>query len=100
MSLGLYVHVPYCRRVCPYCDFFVVPIGRRGARTDVLASRGTATPPPGVHDFVDALIREIELVGDRAATLSTIHFGGGTPSTLSRRSTRRAPAASRTCAST
>ena len=94
MTLGLYVHVPYCRRVCPYCDFFVVPIGRRGARTSAVeagrslgrpegtASRGTATPPPGVGDFVDALVREIELLGDRGATLSTIHFGGGTPSTL------------------
>ena len=94
MTLGLYVHVPYCRRVCPYCDFFVVPIGRLGARTSAVeagrslgrpegaASRGTATPPPGVGEFVDGLLREIELVGDRAATLATIHFGGGTPSTL------------------
>lgn len=71
MSLGLYVHVPYCRRVCPYCDFFVVPIGRRGA----------ASPAP-IDDFVEALVRELEGVGDRAGTLSTIHFGGGTPSTL------------------
>lgn len=71
MSLGLYVHVPYCRRVCPYCDFFVVPIGRRGA----------ASPAP-ISDFVEALVREIEGVGDRATTLSTVHFGGGTPSTL------------------
>lgn len=71
MSLGLYVHVPYCRRVCPYCDFFVVPIGRRGA-----------APPAPIEDFVGALVREIELIGERSATLSTVHFGGGTPSTL------------------
>ncbi len=71
VSLGLYVHVPYCRRVCPYCDFFVVPIGRRGAAS-----------PAAIGGFVEALLRELELVGDRAATLSTLHFGGGTPSTL------------------
>ena len=66
--LGVYLHVPFCLRRCPYCDFTVAVM-----RT---------VPETG---FVDAVLRELEqrreeLVGRR---LSTIYFGGGTPSLLS-----------------
>ena len=60
----LYVHVPFCRLVCAYCDF--VTVG------------GRARDIPG---YVDALVRELSLrpaVGE----LRTIYFGGGTPSLL------------------
>jgi oxygen-independent coproporphyrinogen-3 oxidase len=65
--LGLYVHIPYCRRVCPYCDFNVV---------------ATAEPPEdayadGVVAELDAWAREGSLAG---RSLATVFFGGGTPS--------------------
>ena len=67
--LGVYLHVPFCRVHCPYCDFATYP-----------AARGHAS------DFVDAVCREIELVSLRLSpgdfTVETVYFGGGTPSTL------------------
>ena len=61
----LYVHVPFCRLVCAYCDFVTV-----GGRAD------------DIPRYTDALVAEIGL---RAAPgeLRTIYFGGGTPSLLS-----------------
>ncbi|MEM7483346.1 MAG: radical SAM family heme chaperone HemW [Acidobacteriota bacterium] len=64
---GLYVHVPFCSAVCPYCDFAVMVGGERRRQL-----------------FVEVLSREIAL---RAATVSswrfdTLYFGGGTPSAL------------------
>ena len=65
---GLYLHIPFCKQACHYCDFhFSTSLG--------LKSR-----------VVAALIRELELRADYlgpAATLDTIYFGGGTPSLLS-----------------
>jgi putative oxygen-independent coproporphyrinogen III oxidase len=63
-----YVHVPYCRRRCPYCDFAVV----------------TAEETPegsSVVGYVDALIREIAMEPSWAP-LDAVNFGGGTPTTL------------------
>lgn len=65
---GLYLHVPFCSAICPYCDFAVLTGGReRRAR------------------FVDHLLAEIRMwAGDRApfASIDTVYFGGGTPSAL------------------
>jgi oxygen-independent coproporphyrinogen-3 oxidase len=77
--VALYVHVPFCLSVCPYCDF-VVYTGR--------ASRG---PGAGIARFVDALVREIELragviqaaFGPERPPLGSVFLGGGTPSLLS-----------------
>jgi oxygen-independent coproporphyrinogen-3 oxidase len=62
----LYVHLPFCRRRCGYCDFVTV-VGRDGE-----------------HDrYVDALLRELEIEGGvLAADVETIFFGGGTPTLL------------------
>ena len=62
---GLYVHLPFCSRICPYCDFAVTPLGRSGPRR--------------LERYRRALLEEIEL---RAAPLGadTVYFGGGTPS--------------------
>ncbi len=64
--LSLYVHLPWCVRKCPYCDF---------------NSHGTKGETP-FADYIDALIRDLEfdlpLVWGR--TVQTIFFGGGTPS--------------------
>lgn len=72
-TVGVYLHVPFCERICPYCDFAVVKASRAG----VLA--------PDVEDrYVRALIRELELRRRDFAgcALRTIYLGGGTPSLL------------------
>jgi len=63
---GAYVHIPFCRRVCPYCDFAVV------AGRDDLRDR-----------YVDALIAEIGMAEPfPGGPLDAVSFGGGTPSRL------------------
>jgi len=69
-GLGIYVHVPFCERVCPYCDFAVV------------AERKLAS---GTRDrYVTALLADLEMGAVRFAgrRLETLYFGGGTPSLL------------------
>jgi oxygen-independent coproporphyrinogen III oxidase len=63
-SHHLYVHVPFCRLVCAYCDF--VTVG--GRSTDI-------------PRYVDALVAEVAL-RPAPGELRTISFGGGTPSLL------------------
>jgi oxygen-independent coproporphyrinogen III oxidase len=65
LSHHLYVHVPFCRLVCAYCDF--VTVGGRAAE---------------IERYVMALQREME-ARSAPGTLRTIYFGGGTPSLLS-----------------
>lgn len=62
---GLYLHVPFCSQVCPYCDFAV--------RT------GDATRR---RRYTDHLLREIDLYAGHSLEFDTIYFGGGTPSSL------------------
>jgi len=76
--VGLYIHVPFCVSLCPYCDFVVVT-GR--------ASRGPSSLIPAL---VPALHAELELRADaldaRFPTrppLASVYLGGGTPSLLS-----------------
>lgn len=68
-ELGVYVHWPYCARICPYCDFNVVRDRGRSAEQAALA---------------DAIVADLEaqraLTGDRR--LLSIFFGGGTPSLM------------------
>ncbi len=64
---GLYLHVPYCRRACTYCDFYFSTSQRSRPR------------------WLAALLREIELAAAQwpAGThLASIYLGGGTPSLL------------------
>ncbi len=69
-TVGLYVHIPFCERVCPYCDFAVV--AARKSAADIEAR------------YVAAVVREIEARASafEGARLETISFGGGTPSVL------------------
>lgn len=65
-SLGVYLHVPFCRTRCRYCDFYRV--GEHAGRQ---------------ARFVDALAREIDGWATlHGASVETIFFGGGTPSLL------------------
>ena len=67
MSLGLYLHIPYCFSKCRYCDFYSAP-GQRGV--------------PAA--YVDALLRELSRFSpDHPLHPDTLYFGGGTPSLLS-----------------
>jgi oxygen-independent coproporphyrinogen-3 oxidase len=66
--LGLYVHWPYCARICPYCDFNVA-LDRRGGEAQVLAEA-----------IVDDLTAQASMIGPRQ--LVSIFFGGGTPSLM------------------
>jgi len=63
-SHHLYVHVPFCRLVCAYCDF--VTVGGRAA---------------DIPRYVGALLRELGRV-PTSGRLETVYFGGGTPSLL------------------
>lgn len=67
--LGVYVHWPYCARICPYCDFNVFK-----------ARAGDAEPAA----LVDAVVADLEAqaarLGPRA--LVSVFFGGGTPSLM------------------
>lgn len=63
-----YVHVPFCRRRCPYCDFAVVTPDERPAGVTVA-------------DYVGAVIAEIAME-PLWGPLAAVNIGGGTPSTL------------------
>ena len=64
---GIYVHIPFCARRCPYCDFAVTI----NARADFRAA------------YVSALTRELQNELDaRETTFDTVFFGGGTPTEL------------------
>jgi oxygen-independent coproporphyrinogen III oxidase len=64
---GIYVHIPFCKKLCSYCDFYHI------------ISAKDYSP------FIEALLKEIsirkEYLGDE--TISTIYIGGGTPSVFS-----------------
>src|SRR6476660_9626783 len=63
----LYVHIPFCARICPYCAFYK-------ERAD----------PSQTQRFCEAVLREIDRVRERfPLELETIFFGGGTPTALS-----------------
>jgi putative oxygen-independent coproporphyrinogen III oxidase len=68
-TLGVYVHWPYCARICPYCDFNVV---RDRGKADEQAALARA--------IIADLHAQRELTGPRP--LVSIFFGGGTPSLM------------------
>jgi len=82
-DVGVYLHVPFCERVCPYCDFAVE------AARPLTPEREAA--------YVDALLAELAARrGDFAGlALATIYLGGGTPSLLAPASVARLVAAVR-----
>lgn len=66
-----YVHIPFCRRRCPYCDFAVVAPGD-AAVSDLAALQA---------EYLDALHAEIDME-PRWEALNAVNFGGGTPSAV------------------
>ena len=69
-SLGLYIHVPFCRSKCAYCDFY--SLAGAESRTD---------------EYMRAVSAHLTEVAPRAAfhTVDTVYFGGGTPTMLGTR---------------
>lgn len=67
---GLYIHVPFCERVCPYCDFAVVAARRLSRAAE--------------DEYLGALLRELELRRGafHGRPLASLYLGGGTPSLL------------------
>ncbi|PPS44369.1 coproporphyrinogen III oxidase [Chroococcidiopsis sp. TS-821] len=68
-----YVHIPFCRRRCYYCDFPVSVVGDR------LNGENSGT----ISRYVEVLCQEIANTNAAGEPLKTIFFGGGTPSLLS-----------------
>lgn len=68
-----YIHIPFCRRRCYYCDFPIT----------VLGDSATYKISPSIKDYINNLCQEI-LITPRfsQAKLQTVFFGGGTPSLL------------------
>jgi oxygen-independent coproporphyrinogen-3 oxidase len=64
-TAGLYIHIPFCTSVCPYCDFAVLIAGeeRRAA-------------------WAEGVVREAAMYGNRGLVYDTVYLGGGTPSSL------------------
>jgi oxygen-independent coproporphyrinogen-3 oxidase len=64
---GIYIHIPFCKQACFYCDFHF------------------STSLKKKEDMIVALVKEIELRKDEIenTSIETIYFGGGTPSVLS-----------------
>lgn len=68
--IGIYLHIPFCERICSYCDYFVV-----GGKNNT-------------QEYLDALFQEIDLYSSiypdiiTNSVISSIYIGGGTPSLL------------------
>ncbi len=71
---GIYIHFPFCKQKCNYCNFYSLPLGKQGSVTENLKNQ-----------FVKALLKEIQLQKQylEGETIKSIYFGGGTPSLLS-----------------
>lgn len=66
-KIGLYLHFPFCKAKCRYCDFFSLPASDR------------------ISAYEKALCRAVSFFGERYSrrALSTVYLGGGTPSLIS-----------------
>jgi len=64
MIAGLYIHIPFCIKKCDYCDFVSIPV------------------QSCMSDYIQALLKEIQLKSTSCFQVDTIYFGGGTPSIL------------------
>lgn len=64
-KIGLYIHIPFCKSKCPYCDFFSIKMNDEE-----------------MNRYVDKVIERFDKYCNDNIVLDTVYFGGGTPSTL------------------
>lgn len=65
-TIGLYIHIPFCKSICPYCDFY----SGRASENDY-------------DNYIKVLSDNISLWSTKTEkTVSSVYFGGGTPSIL------------------
>ena len=101
--LGLYIHIPFCKSKCAYCDFYSLPgctEERMDAYTEALCThlrafavrlreteRGGAAACTGISDAETCTEMDdgAQADGKRGYTVDTVYFGGGTPSLLGER---------------
>ena len=63
---GVYIHIPFCRRKCPYCDFY--SIGYSNEKADI---------------YIENVCRAVGYFSEKIGTKAdTLYFGGGTPSII------------------
>src|ERR1700757_372177 len=69
MAFGVYVHIPYCVKKCPYCDFNSYGVGKRIPE----------------KEYTEAILKELDFYKEsiERLPLGSIFFGGGTPSLFS-----------------
>lgn len=84
--LSLYIHIPWCVKKCPYCDFNshelkagTIPVKRMSDQASIVS------PSPSETEYIAALIADMESVLPRVwgRRIHTVFFGGGTPSVFS-----------------
>jgi len=76
---GIYIHIPFCRQACHYCNFhFSTSLGQKGKMVDAIVTEIALSP--------SLLQQEKDQTGaspkKREEIISTLYFGGGTPSIL------------------
>lgn len=67
-NLGLYFHIPFCKKICPFCPYYKIEYGRSLLK-----------------NFHNALLKEIKLVSGlsgKRKDIESIYFGGGTPALM------------------
>ena len=68
-NISLYIHIPFCKKLCYYCGCNTSPLGTKAE----------------MKEYVSALKKEIRIVAeliDKTRKVSQIHYGGGTPNSL------------------
>ncbi|MDR1177533.1 MAG: coproporphyrinogen III oxidase family protein, partial [Spirochaetaceae bacterium] len=71
MTASIYIHIPFCRSKCDYCDFFSVPLRGGASETETLLDR-----------YVERLGGELRAALDSVPLVPSVYIGGGTPSLL------------------
>lgn len=63
---GIYIHIPFCKKKCTYCDFY------------------TVVAPKHIPKLIDSIVKELQIRKEylKNELINTIYFGGGTPSIL------------------
>ena len=70
-ELGIYIHIPFCKKKCYYCDFI-----------------SYENKSEWIKEYVEELIQELKQYNLEEYNVTTIYIGGGTPSFIDKRNIR------------